>query len=166
MRPFAGPEEGSRKGRGPYHPFNWRGVVDFGSGALGDMACHTTDGIYAIMTPGYAATAEPIAMTGAVKDQYPEGMVVKSTYRANADRPGFTTYWYEGKNKNGKPFMPDAPEELKGDGGQLPRTGNLIVGTKGKLVIDPFPVTKKMTLLPEATCPAMLSRSLPGLSMK
>jgi predicted dehydrogenase len=49
MRPYAGPRGDGKKNRGPYDPFNWRGFVDFGSGALGDMACHTTDGIYAIM---------------------------------------------------------------------------------------------------------------------
>jgi len=144
MRPFAGPREsggdggrrGGRNRRGPYHPFNWRGVVDFGSGALGDMACHTTDGIYAIMKPGYAATAEPIIMTGPVKDQYPAGMVVKSTYRAKGDQPGFTTYWYEGNDKDGKPFMPEIPEELKVDNVRLPRTGNLIIGTKGKMLVE------------------------------
>jgi len=118
-----------------YHPFNWRGFVDFGSGALGDMACHTTDGIYAIMDPGYAATVEPIVMTGPVKDQWPAGMVVKSTYRAKGDRPGFTTYWYEGKDKDGKPFMPQTPEELRADGRKLPRTGNLVVGTKGTMLV-------------------------------
>ena len=70
MRPYAELREGNRKKgkrrgqRGVYNPFNWRGFVDFGSGALGDMACHTTDGIYAIMKPGYAAArAEPIFMT-------------------------------------------------------------------------------------------------------
>lgn len=57
MRPFK---------KDAYHTFNWRGVVDFGSGALGDMACHTTDGIYAIMDCGYAASAEPIFMTAPV----------------------------------------------------------------------------------------------------
>ncbi len=119
-----------------YHAFKWRGFVDFGSGALGDMACHTTDGIYAIMDPGYAATAEPIVMTGPVKDQWPAGMVVKSTYRAKGDRPGFTTYWYEGNDKDGKPLMPDTPEELKVDGGELPRTGNLIFGTKGVMLVQ------------------------------
>ncbi|MBW7991071.1 MAG: Gfo/Idh/MocA family oxidoreductase [Planctomycetes bacterium] len=127
MRPY--------KGGRAYHDFNWRGVVDFGSGALGDMACHTTDGIYAIMKPGYAATAEPIIMTGPVKDQYPAGMVVKSTYRAKGGLPGFTTFWYEGKDKDGKPFMPDNPEELAIDGRKLPRTGNLIIGTKGKMLV-------------------------------
>ncbi len=127
MRPY--------KGGRAYHDFNWRGVVDFGSGALGDMACHTTDGIYAIMKPGYAATAEPIIMTGPVKDQYPAGMVVKSTYRAKGGLPGFTTFWYEGKDKDGKPFMPDNPEELAIDGRKLPRTGNLVIGTKGKMLV-------------------------------
>jgi len=119
-----------------YHAFNWRGVVDFGSGALGDMACHTTDGIYAIMNPGYAATAEPIIMTGPVKDQWPAGMVVKSTYRAKGNQPGFTTYWYEGKKEDGTPFMPENPEELKVDGRKLPRTGNLVIGTKGKMLVN------------------------------
>jgi len=135
MRPYAGPPEGDKRGRGPYHPFNWRGVVDFGSGALGDMACHTTDGIYAIMKPGYAATAEPIIMTGPVRDQFPAGMVIKSTYRAKDGRPGFTTYWYEGKKADGTPFMPENPEELAVDGRKLPRTGNLVIGTKGKMLV-------------------------------
>ncbi|MEM1221871.1 MAG: Gfo/Idh/MocA family oxidoreductase [Verrucomicrobiota bacterium] len=140
-RPFTAAPEGTKAAkdgrvRGPYHPFNWRGVVDFGAGALGDMACHTTDGIYAIMDPGYAETAEPLEMTAAVDDQYPAGMIVKSTYRATEDRPGFATYWYEGMDKKGKPFMPETPEELTVDGGKLPRTGNLIVGTEGKMLVQ------------------------------
>jgi hypothetical protein len=134
MRPYAGPRPGSPKGRGPYHPFNWRGVVDFGCGALGDMACHITDGIYAIMEPDYAATAEPVVITDPVKEQWPRGMVVKCTYRAKGKWPGFTTYWYEGKDKDGKPFMPEIPEELKAEGRTLPTNGNLIVGSKGTLM--------------------------------
>ncbi len=135
MRPFAGKPKDQKKGRGAYHPFNWRGVVDFGSGALGDMACHTTNGIYAIMEPGYAATVEPLEMTGPVTDQYPKGMVVKSTYRAKTDRPGFVTYWYEGYDNDGKPYMPETPEELLVDQRELPRTGNLVIGSEGKMLV-------------------------------
>ncbi|MBN2139052.1 MAG: Gfo/Idh/MocA family oxidoreductase [Sedimentisphaerales bacterium] len=135
---WIGPAQMRPYKNGAYHAFNWRGVVDFGSGALGDMACHTTDGIYSIMDPGYAATAEPIAMTGPVKDQWPAGMVVKSTYRAKGDRPGFTTYWYEGKDKDGNRIFPEAPEELASQGRQmrLPSTGNLVYGTKGKMLVE------------------------------
>ncbi len=132
-----------------YHSFNWRGFVDFGSGALGDMACHTTDGIYSIMDPGYAATAEPIEMTGPVTDMWPSGMVVKSTYRAKNGRPGFTTFWYEGYKAPDVPFMPENPEELKVDGRKLPRTGNLVIGTKGKMLINGDYWNSTM-LIPEA----------------
>lgn len=134
VRPYAGPREGSRGGRGPYHPFNWRGVVDFGCGALGDMACHITDGIYGIMEPSFAATAEPIMITDAVEEQWPGGMVVKCTYRAKGNWPEFATHWYEGRDKEGRPFLPDLPEELIADVAKLPTNGNLIVGTKGKLM--------------------------------
>lgn len=144
MRPYAGPRENNPDGgdskkrtrpeRGPYHSFNWRGVVDFGCGALGDMACHITDGIYAIMDPSYAATAEPIVMTDEVKEQWPRGMVVKTSYPSKGSWPAFTTYWYEGKDINGKPFMPEIPDEMAGEGRELPPNGNIIIGTKGKLI--------------------------------
>jgi hypothetical protein len=119
-----------------YHKFNWRGVVDFGAGALGDMACHTTDGIYSIMDPGYAASAEPIMMTAPVGDQFPAGMTVKATYRAKNGRPGFSTFWYEGKKQDGSDNMPEVPEEMATEGRKLPRTGNLIIGTKGKMLVQ------------------------------
>ena len=147
MRPYAeyhdeksdGDEKKSKKAKrrsnGVYNPFNWRGFVDFGSGALGDMACHTTDGIYAIMEPGYAATAEPIFMTAPVGDQFPAGMTIKMTFRAKAGRPGFTTFWYEGKRSDGSDNMPATPAELTLEKRAMPRTGNLVVGTKGKMLV-------------------------------
>ncbi len=137
MRPYKHKyPDGQFKGRDVYHSFVWRGVVDFGSGALGDMACHTTDGIYAIMQPGYAATAEPTFMTAPVGDQFPKGMTIKMTFRPKTDRPGFTTYWYEGLHADESYNMPPTPEEMKDDGRTLPRTGNLIIGTKGKMLVE------------------------------
>jgi predicted dehydrogenase len=137
MRPYAKNhgEKLNKHRPGAYNPFVWRGFVDFGSGALGDMACHTTDGIYAIMEPGYAASAEPIFMTGPVKDQFPAGMTIRMVFRPKAGRPGFTTYWYEGKNAAGGDNMPPTPEELTAEGRKMPRTGNVVVGTKGKMLV-------------------------------
>lgn len=133
---WVGPAEMRPYKKDAYHRFAWRGVTDFGSGALGDMACHTTDGIYAIMDPGYAQSSEPIYMSGPVGDQFPKGMIVKATYRANKERPGFATIWYEGKGADGKPNKPETPEELIADKRKLPNTGNLIIGTKGKMIVE------------------------------
>jgi hypothetical protein len=126
----------SKRGKGVYTPKNWRAFVDFGSGALGDMACHTTDGIYAIMQPGYAETGEPLFQTTPVGDQWQQGMIFKMTFGAAKDRPGFATYWYEGTRSDGSPVVPETPDELLSEGKSLPKTGNLVVGTRGKMLVE------------------------------
>src|SRR5437867_10325363 len=46
----------------PYHPayapFKWRGFWDFGTGALGDMACHIMDAAYWTLDLGYPTRIE------------------------------------------------------------------------------------------------------------
>ena len=39
--------------KGVYHPWNWRGWQDFGTGALGDMACHTVNMPFRALHLGY-----------------------------------------------------------------------------------------------------------------
>ncbi|MDH3584740.1 MAG: Gfo/Idh/MocA family oxidoreductase [Phycisphaerae bacterium] len=119
-----------------YHSFVWRGIWDFGAGALGDMACHTTDGIHSIMEPDMPTSVEPIWMSGPVKDQFPAGTVIKWQYPSKGGKPPFTVHWYDGKGPKGGANMPETPEELAKDGRKLPRTGNLMVGTKGKMLIQ------------------------------
>ncbi|MBI1374730.1 MAG: hypothetical protein GC159_18580 [Phycisphaera sp.] len=126
-----------------YHPFAWRGVRDFGSGALGDMACHTTDGIHSLMEPDYPISVEPVHVSPPVKDadSYQIGGIYKWEYPAKDGKPAFKAFWYEGYKKIGDDgrfhdedkYFPDKPEEL-GDR-NMPRTGNIIVGTKGKMLV-------------------------------
>ena len=41
-----------------YHAFNWRGWMDFGTGALGDMACHTVNMPFRALKLGYPTVVE------------------------------------------------------------------------------------------------------------
>src|SRR5438876_8951339 len=44
--------------KGVYHTFNWRGWFDFGTGALGDMACHTVNMPFRALKLGYPSVVE------------------------------------------------------------------------------------------------------------
>jgi predicted dehydrogenase len=44
--------------KGVYNPFNWRGWLDFGTGALGDMACHTSNMPFRACKLGYPTSIE------------------------------------------------------------------------------------------------------------
>lgn len=114
------PERPYAKG---YHNFAWRGWWDFGTGALGDMACHTMN------LPFQACDLRnPLSVTaetsGHNKDSYPKWSIIKYEFGANSHRGPVTLYWYDG----GKKISPDLLNGQKvGDGGCL------IIGDKGKL---------------------------------
>ena len=111
------------------HPFAWRGWWDYGAGALGDMACHTMDGVFWALQPGYPTAVEPLAATPITPDCYPNSSMIKWEFPASHWRPGFTAYWYDGNLK------PPYPPELE-IGREWASTGNLFVGTKAKLFVS------------------------------
>ena len=123
LRPYSGPADGN--GRGPIHPFNWRGFLDFGTGALGDMGCHTTDGFYWGMEPGLPTAAELIAgePVGG-EDMWGPQAAVKFEFPEKDSRPAFNYYWYEGGLK------PEKPDWVEGD---LSRSGGFIIGERGAI---------------------------------
>src|SRR6185503_13361494 len=58
FRPYKGAPADSgggnrRRNAGVYQPFAWRGWIDFGTGALGDMACHTVNWPFRALSLGY-----------------------------------------------------------------------------------------------------------------
>jgi predicted dehydrogenase len=121
-RPYSG--EKMSNGRPPYHPFNWRGWWDFGSGALGDMACHTMNLPFAALD-----LRDPIAVVPESsehdKDSFPSWSVIRYHFAARGKRPALDLVWYDGGKR--------PPAELLAGIEKVATSGSLIVGEKGKL---------------------------------
>lgn len=122
---------------GQYHPFAWRGWWDFGSGALGDMACHTVNMPYAAC--GLANPTSVVAETsGHGFNSFPARSVIHFEFPANESRPAVPFTWYDGGN-----IPPNLEEMLDGlDPDQKKKylakgagkmSGALIVGSEGKV---------------------------------
>jgi predicted dehydrogenase len=119
---WLGPMPERPYGKG-YHPFAWRGWWAFGTGALGDMACHTLNLPFMALELR-DPTAVEAQSSGHNKESYPKWSVIKYTFPARGKRPALTMTWYDGGKR------PDAPLL---DGKEPASSGALIIGEKGKL---------------------------------
>jgi hypothetical protein len=111
-----------------YHQMAWRGFWDFGTGALGDMACHTCNMPYMALKLGLPSSI--VAESGEVNSEtYPEWATIVFQFPARGDLPAVKLTWYEG-SKGGKRTFP--PKDLF-HGMKIENSGSLIVGEKGNL---------------------------------
>ncbi len=107
-------------------PFKWRGLLDYGCGALGDMGCHLLNApFFALDLRGdVRVSAESSGLAGGV---WPKWSVITYEFPARGSRPPVKLVWYDGGKK------PSVPKEL-GPDGKLGPGGVLYIGDQGKLL--------------------------------
>jgi predicted dehydrogenase len=125
-----------------YHPWNFRGWWDFGTGALGDMGCHHVNTPFRALKLTYPTTVHATA-TKVFDETAPLASIVSFDFPAREEMPPVRVTWYDGGIK------PPCPPELKGRG--LPPSGTLYVGDEGKMLeseVLPERRAKKFASLP------------------
>jgi len=161
MRPYVGNRNPKDK-NGVYTQFNWRGWQDFGTGALGDMACHTVNMPFRSLGFDAPTEIEAIPFGTMNKESYPVGTKIrfefpKRTAHVPLEHPSFfhhtrkieydatTLFWYDGGQpdenlRGGHDLTNKPPAELTADiaalQGKLPDSGCLFVG-EGGMIFSP-----------------------------
>lgn len=131
-------------------PFNWRGWWDYGTGALGDMACHIIEPAFKTLKLGYPTAVE--ASVGSVyvgefrRGYFPESCPPSShiilDFPEREDKPALKLHWMDGG------IQPERPEELganeqMGDGGN----GVIMKGTRGTMMCNTYGINPRLVPL-------------------
>ena len=119
-----------------YIPANWRGWVDFGTGALGDMGCHFMDVPFRSLKLGYPTSAYCSASlkwhgffdSDNTMDSYPASTKIHIKFPQRDGMSPVEMIWYDGG------IQPDRPEELLPDEEFSDFDGGILFeGSQGKL---------------------------------
>ena len=127
-----------------YHPFSWRGWVDFGVSAIGDMGAHLIDQPFWALGLQYPTSvmSSSTPWGGGAKDPgtYPLAMTTRYEFAARGSAPPVSLHWYDGG------LMPMFAADFPlpgGDGG-----GGVFVGDNGYLTYETY--GNQPTVYPEA----------------
>jgi len=146
-----------------YTPWNWRGWWDFGTGALGDMACHILDPVFKALKLRYPASVQGSSTT-LNTESAPSAQIVHFEFPARPDEkfikmPAVKVTWYDGG------LMPERPSNMP-DGFQLGdwNGGVMFIGTKDILVTDCYSARPRLVSGRVPTAPEVIPRLAQGLN--
>jgi predicted dehydrogenase len=130
-----------------YHPGNWRKLIDFGTGTLGDMGVHIFDTPYAALqltAPRWVKTScRPPTHIG-----HPESNVVQYEFPGTPHTTDSLLWtWFDGNSAPPKLADLDLPAQWKLASLELPGQGALFIGQRGAMLL---PHVAEAILLPEA----------------
>lgn len=108
-----------------YEPFKWRGWLDFGTGALGDMGCHTLNMPFMALDLKNPVCVQTESLVGTAPETFPKQSIIRFTYKARGDMGPVRLKWYDGGLK--------PSPELFGEE-KLPGNGFGLVGENGFLM--------------------------------
>ena len=126
----------------PYHsaylPTKWRGWWDFGTGALGDIACHYFDPVFRALRLGAPASVEA-SSTRVNQETYPVGSMITYQFPARGEMAALKLVWYDGG------LRPPRPTALN-DGDVMGTNGLLLVGDDDAVLMSDW---KSWRIYPE-----------------
>ena len=122
-----------REYHGGLHPFSWRSWRDFGTGTIGDMACHHVDFPFTALKIGEAKTwtVECLNTKGGSKEMWPQDNVVRYEIPARGKMPPVKVYVYDHTG-----LKPEVMKETEKKYGRKFGEFTLFVGDKGLMGSD------------------------------
>jgi predicted dehydrogenase len=145
-----------------YHPFNWRGWLDFGSGALGDMGAHLIDHPFWALGLAYPSSIEATSTQWGATPQhsfvsYPVSTSVHYQFAARGPQPPVKLSWFDGGIYPPRPDVLPDDVQLKSEGGVI------FIGERGILLHDTYGANPRLYPQTLSEAAAAVPKSIPRI---